>query len=245
MVKWNLFFFTALGRRDFWGGSQHGRDLDGCGLITSVLVALTIKACAEYCMNIMLNDDRKCQIPHVWCTDGPQWPQLCIQCAQRPLVPHICRRFEAFQKHKTCFTHGKKLILSLQEPVRKKLFRIGPLLSVNTSQMYTFLTCHHSSFSERRGEVCGGTQTLGSPTISVTRRTIPQRDQWTKLPWRQTLGGAELCHCRRSALRLDLIQPSNKEQTGNCIGILQTEISPRICPKSNRVFRKVCQYNWI
>lgn len=66
-------FTLSFGKKRFLRGSQHGRRVDGCGLITFVLVALTsIKACAEHCMNIMLNDDRKCQIPHVWYTDGPQ-----------------------------------------------------------------------------------------------------------------------------------------------------------------------------
>lgn len=33
MVKWNPPLLSALGRRDFWRGAQHGRRVDGSGLI--------------------------------------------------------------------------------------------------------------------------------------------------------------------------------------------------------------------
>lgn len=58
----------------------------------------------------------------------------------------------------------------------KKRFQLSPLLSVNPSQMYTFLTCHQSLLKSQ-GDVCEGTQPLDSTAIPVTRRAIPQRDQ--------------------------------------------------------------------
>ena len=79
-----------------------------------------------------------------------------------------------------------------RKPVMKKLFHLGSLLSINPRQMYTFLKCHHTALPETQRYVRGENQTIDSTTITVIWKAIPQRDQWAKLPWRQTLGVAEL-----------------------------------------------------
>lgn len=56
----------------------------------------------------------------------------------------------------------------------------------------TLLKFHHTALPEIQQGICREIETLDSPTITVIRTAILQRDQRAKLPWQQTLGVAEL-----------------------------------------------------
>lgn len=203
-------------------------------------------SCSDhYLSKYLFHDGRKCQIPHVCCADGPQWPRLCIYRARRrPLVLHICRRFEAFQKHQPHCTHGAKL-----KPVMKKLFQLGSLLSVNPRQMLTFRTCHHAALPESQGDVCGEMQMEPAPPFpSRGERALRGLSELNGRDGRRSLWQScrQLWQGRKHALKVDLIQAPDKEQAAKSYrNPIQDQHSTSYLSQKNHVFRKICHYRWI
>lgn len=203
-------------------------------------------SCSDhYLSKYMFHDGRKCQIPHVCRAGGPQWPWLCIYCARRrPLVPHICGRFGAFQKHQPRCTHGAKLI-----PAMKKLFQLGSLLSINPRQMLTFRTCHHAALPESQGDVWGESgYWIAPPFLSWGEQALQGLRELNYHDGRHSLWQScrQLCQGRKHALKVDLIQAPDKEQAGKSYrNPIQDQNPTSYLSQKNHAFRKICHYRWI
>lgn len=112
LVKWNLPFLSALGRRDSWREARRGKSVDGCGLVICFSgFDHYLSLCwvvHEYYVWWWQKVSYSLRVLHRWST-----VTLIVSHSlrtKRPLVLCICRSFDAFLKHQTHLTHAEKLI---------------------------------------------------------------------------------------------------------------------------------------